>query len=165
MKVPKRRRRENKTDYLKRLKLLKSRKPRIVFRKTNRYLIAQYVTSKEAQDSVVFGFNSKFLINYGWPSEFSGSLKSIPASYLLGFLVGKNIINKKLETPILDIGMLRNVKKSRIFGFIKGLKDAGIEINCKEEFFPREERIFGKHLKKDFTSFFNKIKSNIEKTK
>ncbi|GIU68426.1 MAG: hypothetical protein KatS3mg001_276 [Candidatus Pacearchaeota archaeon] len=162
MKVPKRRRRENKTDYLKRLKLLKSGKPRVVFRKTNRYLIAQYVKSKEAQDSVVFGFNSKILLDYGWPKEFSGSLKSIPASYLLGYLFGKKILKRDLEEPIIDIGMIRNVKKGRVFGFLKGIKDAGVDINCKEEFFPSEERIFGKHLKKDFSEIFKKIKSKIE---
>ena len=72
MKVDKRRRRENKTDYLNRLKLLKGGSPRIVFRKTNKYIIAQYVTSKEAQDKIEFGISSKDLIKHGWPKEFSG---------------------------------------------------------------------------------------------
>jgi large subunit ribosomal protein L18 len=39
-KINRRRRREGKTDYSKRINLLKSGAPRIVFRKTNRYLIA-----------------------------------------------------------------------------------------------------------------------------
>ena len=41
MKVSKRRRIEAKTDYAKRIKLLKSEKPRLVFRRTNKYIIAQ----------------------------------------------------------------------------------------------------------------------------
>jgi ribosomal protein L18 len=47
------------------------------------------------------------LLNYGWPKELSGSLKSITASYLTGLLIGKKIIKEKLETPILDVGMMR----------------------------------------------------------
>jgi len=52
MKINKRRKREYKTDYLKRIKFLKSNSPRVVFRKTNKYLIAQYTTSKEAKDKI-----------------------------------------------------------------------------------------------------------------
>ena len=94
MKTLKRRRRENKTDYLKRLKLLKSGSPRIVFRKTNKYLIVQYVTSEETKDKIEIGITSKKLINYGWPKNLEGSLKSLPASYLVGLLIGKKILKK-----------------------------------------------------------------------
>jgi len=163
MKIQKRRRRENKTDYLKRLKLLKSRSPRVVFRKTNKYIIAQYVTSKQAQDKIEIGVNSKHLINYGWPKEFEGSLKSIPAAYFVGLLMGKNIIKRKLETPIADFGMLRALHKTKVYAFLKGLSDAGIKIKCKEETFPSEDRIKGKHMKKDFSKIFDEIKSKMEK--
>ena len=57
MKTLKRRRKENKTDYGKRLKLLKSGIPRIVFRKTNKYLIAQYVKSEQTKDKIEIGVN------------------------------------------------------------------------------------------------------------
>ena len=69
MKVPKRRRKEGKTEYNKRLGLLKGKKPRVVFRKTNRYIISQYITSEEAQDKVEFSITSKILMKYGWPKE------------------------------------------------------------------------------------------------
>ena len=75
MKTIRRRRKENKTDYGKRIKLLKSGKPRIVFRKSNRYVVAQYVISKEAQDKTELGVSSKELLKHGWPKENSGSLK------------------------------------------------------------------------------------------
>jgi len=163
MKVAKRRRRENKTDYLKRLKLLKSRSPRVVFRKTNKYIIAQYVTSKQAQDKIEIGVNSKHLMNYGWPKEFEGSLKSIPAAYLVGLLMGKKIMEKKLEPPIADFGMLRVLHKTKIYAFLKGLIDAGIKIKCEEETFPSEDRIKGKHMKKDFSKIFDEIKSKVGK--
>jgi large subunit ribosomal protein L18 len=161
--IQKRRRRENITDYLTRLKMLKSGKPRLVFRKTNKYIISQYVISEEAKDKIIFGITSKKLLEYGWPESFKGSLKSIPASYLTGYLMAKKIKEKKLETPIVDFGMLRKLHKSKLFAFLKGIIDGGIEINCKKEAFPEEERIEGKSLKEDFSKQFNEIKSKIEK--
>ncbi len=163
MKTLKRRRLENKTNYSKRIKLLKGKTPRIVFRKTNRYLIAQYVTSKNAQDKIEFGSSTSNLVKYGWPKEFENSLKSIPAAYLLGTLMAKEISSRKLENPIVDFGMLRTEHKSRVFAFLKGLIDSGIKMNCSKDNFPSEERIKGKHLKKDFTSNFEKIKLAMEK--
>jgi len=162
MKTLKRRRRESKTDYNIRIKLLKAEVPRVVFRKSNRYIIAQYVMSNEARDSVVAGITSRILLKYGWPEDMKGSLKSIPASYLTGFLLGKIIIEKKLETPIVDIGMIRSVNKNRAFSFVKGLVDAGVKIKYGEEAFPNEERIKGKNLKRDFSVSFAKIKKQIE---
>ncbi|MFQ5531825.1 MAG: 50S ribosomal protein L18 [Candidatus Nanoarchaeia archaeon] len=163
MKTVKRRRLEHKTNYASRLKLLKSEKPRLVFRKSNKYLIAQYTQSKEAQDKVELSINSKKLLKNGWPSELKNSLKSIPAAYLTGFLIGKKIEKRKLETPIIDFGMVRVIHKSKTFAFIKGLKDSGLGIKSKEEVFPNEDRIQGKHMKKDFSENFKKIKSEIEK--
>ena len=56
---------------------MKSETPRVVFRKTNRFLIIQYVTSLEAKDKVEFGLSSKKLKDFGWPKEFEGSLKEM----------------------------------------------------------------------------------------
>ena len=99
----KRRRKEYKTDYKKRFALLKSGLPRIIFRKTNRYLIAQYVKSKEAQDAIVLGIDSKELLKYGWPEK--ESIKSSPASYLTGYLFGKKSLLEKLEgSPESSLG-------------------------------------------------------------
>lgn len=158
MRIAKRRRREAKTDYAKRIKLLKSGVPRIAFRKTNKYLIAQYILSKEARDKIVFGANSKDLLKFGWPKEFTGSLKSISAAYLLGLLISKKIKEKKLENPIIDFGMIKVLHKTKTYAFLKGLKDNGLEIDCKEEFYPEEKRIKGEHMK-------NKIDFNIIKSK
>lgn len=161
MRTQKRRRKENKTDYLKRLKLLKGEKPRVVFRKTNRFIISEYVSSKEAQDKVIFGFDSRKLNEYGWKKEAQGSLKSITATYLTGYLTGKMIIKQKLETPILDAGMNRAIHKNKIYAFLKGLIDSGIKIECKKEFFPEDSRIKGQHLKNKIP--FDEIKLKIDK--
>jgi len=161
MRTLKRRKREGKTDYSIRIKLLKGGIPRIVFRKSNRYIISQYVTNDEARDKIVIGITSKILLKYGWPEDMAGSLKSVTASYLTGFFLGKRITEKKLETPIVDIGMMRSINKNKVFSFIKGLIDAGVKIKCSEEAFPPEERIKGKNLKRDFSVMFEKIKKQI----
>ena len=100
------------------------------------------------------GVTSKDLIKNGWTKE-SGSLKSIPASYLTGYLIGKQIIKKDLETPIVDFGMVRVLHKTNTYAFLKGLIDSGVEIKC-EKGFPDEEKIKGKVN-------VEKIKSNIDK--
>ena len=165
MKTLKRRRKENKTDYVKRIGLLKGGVPRVVFRKTNRYLVAQYVTSKEAQDKIEVGITSKDLLEHGWPKESQGSLKSIPAAYLTGLLFGKQILGKKLKLPVVDTGMIRILHKNKIFGFLKGLKDSGLNIKCEEENYPDENRIKGKHLKRDFSKTIEEIKLKINSKK
>lgn len=155
MNVEKRRRRENKTDYKARLNLLKSETARIVFRKTNRYVIGQYVKSREAQDSVVIGVNSKQLLKFGWPETAKGSLKSLTASYLAGFLLGRKIIDRedKVEA-IFDTGLIENSRKA--YAFLKGVVDAGINVKHGENIFPDEKKI--KTEKVDF----DKIKEKIE---
>jgi len=161
MKIWKRRRREAKTDYAKRIKLLKSNSPRLIFRKTNKYLIAQYVLSEEAQDIVKLGTNSKELLKFGWPKEFSGSLKSLSATYLFGLLMAKKIKENKLEKPIVDFGMIKMIHKTKTYAFLKGLKDGGLDISCDDEFCPDESRLKGEHMKNKIP--FEEIKLKLEK--
>ena len=162
--IPKRRRRESKTDYVLRINLLKGEKPRVVFRKTNRYVIGQCVKSINAQDYVVTGVNSKELLDYGWPAEKSGSLKSLPACYLSGLLLGKRASKKMKEKEfIFDMGMLRNVPKSRIYAFLKGVIDSGIKMNTGKDIFPDEKRLKGEFTK--VKGVFDKVKSKIESEK
>lgn len=163
MRVQKKRRMEAKTDYAKRIALLKSNLPRLVFRKTNRYIISQYVLSESAQDKVLTGITSKDLIEYGWPKESQGSLKSIPACYLTGYLFGKQILKEKMQTPTVDFGMYRMIHKNRQFAFLNGLIDSGLKIKCDKKDFPEKERIEGKKLKKDISKEIEKIKSSIDK--
>lgn len=159
MNTKRRRRFEAKTDYKGRHDLLRSNKNRIIFRKTNKYIIGQCVKSQEAQDYVITGVISKELLEYGWPK--STSIKSIPASYLTGFLLGKKMIEKEENSGILDIGLIRNVHGSKIYAFLKGVIDAGVEINHDKEVFPQEARLLGRHLKNSVD--IHKIKSEIEK--
>lgn len=164
MKTILKRKKLGKTDYKKRFGLLKSGKARIAIRKTNKYIIIQYIKSKESRDSVVMGITSKELLKYGWPEKIKGSLKSIPAAYLTGILAGKRIIKMdKNADAIIDLGLARNVSGSRLYASLKGLIDAGLNINCEEKIFPKDERIKGKHLRQDFSKTFEDIKSKITK--
>ena len=150
MKTPRRRRLEAKTDYKARLALLKSAKPRIVIRKTNHYIIIQIVKSEIAQDKVLVGNTSKILLSKGLPPEFSGSLKSLGASYLTGFLIGKQAIKLRINEAILDVGMNRNIKNSRIYAAWKGAVDAGLKSPHNEKVLPPMESIKSEKISRIF---------------
>ncbi len=141
-KVKFRRRREGKTDYKKRLALLKSGKPRMVVRKTNRYIIVQFVEFLPEGDKVVAHAFSKELEKYGWP--YSG--KSIPAAYLTGYLAAKRALEKGVNEAILDIGRYPSTRGSRLYAALKGALDAGIEIPHSDEVLPEESRVRGEHI-------------------
>ncbi len=158
LKTIKRRRLERKTDYSLRLGLLKSKFPRIVVRRTNKYFIVQVVESANAQDKVVFGATSKDLLDNGWDKKFEGSLKSIPAGYLTGYLVAKKIKNGEF---IIDLGMARSHKAGKLFAVLAGLTDGGLNVHANEEVFPAKERLMGEHLKPEVKTMILKVKENL----
>ncbi|MBU0761139.1 MAG: 50S ribosomal protein L18 [Nanoarchaeota archaeon] len=157
MKTLKRRRKQAKTDYKARFTMLKSEKPRLVVRKTNHYIIAQIVESQIAQDKVVAKASSQELLEKGWPKEKSGSLKSLPAAYLTGFLLVKNI-KTKVNEAILDFGLNRNIHGSRIYALVKGAIDAGLKIPHKESTLPKTERI---EANEKLKSIFKEVKEKL----
>jgi large subunit ribosomal protein L18 len=159
MKLDKRRRIENKTNYHKRLLLLKGNSPRLVIRKTNQYIVLQIIESKNAQDKVTYSASTKELLKLGWPKEKEGSLKSLSASYLAGLLLGKKAAKLK-ERVIPDTGLSPSTKGSRIYAAIKGFADAGTQINYDEKIMPTIDRIEGKANKLD--EIFKKVKGAIK---
>lgn len=151
-KMPLKRRRKFKTDYKKRLKLLLSGKPRLVVRKTNKYIIAQIVISEEARDRTVVGVTSKILRDkYGWKY----SCKNLPAAYLTGLIIGKLALKNGIKEAILDMGLNRKTKGNRIFATLKGAVDAGLKIPHGEEILPDETRIKGEHIARYLEKFKN----------
>ncbi len=150
MRTIRRRRLEAKTDYKSRLALLKSEKPRLVVRKTNRYIIVQIVQTEIAQDKVVAGLTSKVLLSKGWPSELSGSLKSLGAAYLTGFLLAKLALKSGIKEVILDIGMQRNTKNSRLFAVVRGVVNAGVSVPHNPDVLPQMENIKNDKIAKLF---------------
>lgn len=143
--VPFRRRREGKTDYRLRKKLIVSRIPRLVVRKTGRNIIVQLIRATVIGDVVIASAHSSELRKkYGW----LGSLNNLPAAYLTGLLCGLKAAARGVERTILDIGLHTPSKGAGIFAAAKGLIDAGIEVPHDENVLPDESRISGEHIAK-----------------
>lgn len=141
-KVPLRRRREGKTNYRKRLKLLLSRKPRLVVRITNRRVIAQIVDYSPEGDRVLVGVDSTMLRDYGW----KGDLNNTPAAYLTGILIARRALQKGVNEAVLDIGLHTPTRGSRVFAVLKGAVEGGLEIPHSEEVLPDDSRVRGEHI-------------------
>lgn len=139
-----RRKRAGKTNYKKRLTLLKSGKKRLVIRRTNTQIIAQIVKYVPEGDNVLCAVNSAYLKKLGW----SYGAKSIPSAYLTGKMLSARSKEKKASNGeiILDLGLHTPAKGSRIYAVVKGAIDAGMNIKVSEETFPAEDRILGKHI-------------------
>ncbi|MFX1410152.1 MAG: 50S ribosomal protein L18 [Promethearchaeota archaeon] len=138
-----RRRAQGKTDYQKRLKLLKSRKLRVVIRASNNHIIIQIIQSKLGGDKVLVSAHSKELsLNYGWIANTG----NIPASYLTGYLAGLRAKNKNIDMGVFDLGVFYH--RNRILAACKGIIDAGMNIPYRKEFFPEslEEKVKGFHI-------------------
>lgn len=135
------RRREKKTDYHQRLKLLKSGIPRLVVRRSLRNILAQVVKYDPNGDKIITSALSKELSKYGWKGG-----NNLPAAYLTGLLIGLKCKKLGINKMILDIGLERSIKGSKIYALAKGCSDAGIEIPIGDEVLPSPERISGKHI-------------------
>ena len=86
-KVPLRRRKEGKTNYHVRYKLLLSKRPRVVVRKSNASTTLQLVVAELEGDKTLLTVNSRELKGFG----FSSAVGNLPAAYLTGLLFGKII--------------------------------------------------------------------------
>ncbi len=158
-----RRRREFKTNYKKRLTLLKSRKPRLVVRKSLKYIRAQIIEYDEKGDKTIASVVSSELKKLGW----NFACDNTPAAYLTGLLIGKKAKEKKIDEVVLDAGLHTSTKGSRIYAVVKGAVDAGLKLPYDPVVLPSDERISGKHIadynKKvaDMPAEFEKIKKKI----
>lgn len=140
-----RRRREGKTDYRVRLRLLKSGAPRAVVRLTDRRVRVAIVTFDPVGDRVVAAADSRELGGIAFPST---SLASTPAAYLTAYLAGLRAKSSGAESAVLDAGLRRPTVGGRLSAALKGLLDAGIEVPHGEEGFPAADRLNGAHLAK-----------------
>ncbi|HLD41896.1 MAG TPA: 50S ribosomal protein L18, partial [archaeon] len=127
--VPHRRRREGKTNYRKRLDLLKSRKVRFVVRKSSKNIYCQLVEYQKAGDKTLLSSNSQELRKFGWNAECG----NLPAAYLTGLLCGLKAKEKKISDVVLDTGLYRSVNGSRIYAALKGALDSGLDVKHSEE--------------------------------
>lgn len=156
-KVPFRRRREGRTDYRRRAKLVKSGMHRAVVRRSNRHMTVQFVSYDSAGDRIVAAAVSTELVKLGW--KHSG--KCAAGAYLTGYLAGKRALGKGVDEAVLDLGLREPVRGSVLFAAMKGIVDAGVEIPHDEEMVPPEERLKGKHLKDGAEVMFEDVKGKI----
>jgi large subunit ribosomal protein L18 len=140
--VAHRRRRQGKTDYRKRLSLLKSKKLRLVIRRSNKSILCQIVEYGHGGDKTLVQSSTPELRSLGW----TGPTGNLPAAYLTGMLCAKRALEAKYKEAVLDMGLYRATKGSRIFAALKGAVDGGLEVPHSKEAFHSEDRINGKHI-------------------
>jgi len=161
-----RRRREGKTDYYARKRLViqdknkyNTPKYRMIVRFTNKDVICQIAYARIEGDVIVGAAYSHELPRYG----VKVGLTNYAASYCTGLLLGRRILQKfKLDTIyqgqtevtgeqfqvesvdgqpgafrcFLDVGLARTTTGARIFGALKGAVDAGLDIPHGVKRFP-----------------------------
>jgi large subunit ribosomal protein L5e len=153
-----RRRREGKTDYRARRRLVlqdknkyNSPKYRLVVRITNKDVICQIVYSKIVGDFVLAAAYSHELPRYG----LAAGLTNWAAAYATGLLLARRVLKKlhldskfrgirkaqgedfNVEEPdqgprpfkaILDVGLARTTTGARVFAALKGATDGGLNV-------------------------------------
>ncbi|KAI3986891.1 hypothetical protein MKX01_014592 [Papaver californicum] len=165
------RRREGKTDYRARIRLINQDKNkyntpkyRFVVRFTNKDIIAQIISATITGDLVMCAAYAHELPRYG----LEVGLTNYAAAYCTGLLLARRVL-KKLEMDaeyegnveatgedysvepgesrrpfraLLDVGLLRTTTGNRIFGALKGALDGGLDI-------PHSEKRFAGYKKGD----------------
>jgi large subunit ribosomal protein L18 len=138
-----RRKREGKTDYKKRLKLLLGRKTRLVIRISLKNIVAQLVDYNEKGDKIIVGASSKEIEKkFGWKAN----RNNLPAAYLTGLLIGKKAVKMGLKEAILDLGLVDSVKGGKVYAAVNGVIDAGLNIPVSEEILPDKKSVEGAHI-------------------
>ena len=140
-----RRRREGRTDYRVRLRLLASGRSRAVVRCSGRRVRVAVVEFDPRGDRVLASADSTELGRIAFPPS---SLASTPAAYLTGYLAGLRAKSRGADGAILDVGLQHATSGGRLTAALKGLLDAGLEIPHGGERFPSAERLGGAHLPK-----------------
>ncbi|MGI0022089.1 MAG: 50S ribosomal protein L18 [Nitrososphaeraceae archaeon] len=145
-----RRIRERKTNYRKREKLLVGKKDFVTVNVSDQNISAQLIRPDLLGDKVMASVHSNELLSYGW----KGSRKNIPSCYLVGLLLGKKCLQKKISSAILYIGKRHFTTK--IAACLKGLSEAGLELPFSENILPSDDRIQGNHI----ADYAKKLKAN-----
>lgn len=154
---PHKRRREQKTNYKKRLGLIKSGRVRLIIRKSLTHINVQFIEYKPDGDRTLASAFSNELKKFGWMFNCG----NVPAAYLTGLLAGLKA--KKIKEAVLDLGLQTSTKGSRLYAALKGVIDAGIDVSHSKEILPDDSRILGKHIKDDIEKNVNDVKEEIMK--
>ena len=166
MQVKPKRRRQGKTDYFARRRLVcqdknkyDSKKYRLVVRRTNSQILTQIVFSTLTGDRVLCAAESQELRAMG----LTAGLTNYSAAYCTGLLLARRLLkqvkldgeyagqsgidgeyfnsaeNMKDKRPfkaLLDVGIQRTTTGARLFGALKGAADGGINVPHNNKRFP-----------------------------
>ncbi len=141
-KVAFRRRREGKTNYATRMKLVDVDKARLVVRVSNANVIVQVINVAKDGDVTVASAHSKELNKLGWKA----GNKNTSAVYLTAYLCGKKAVAAGVDYAVADIGLKSPIKGAKVFAAVKGAADAGLNVPYGESIIPGEDRINGEHI-------------------
>jgi large subunit ribosomal protein L5e len=170
MQVKPRRRREGKTDYFARRRLVQqaknkyeSKKYRLVVRKTCSKIICQVIYATMSGDRVMCAAESTELKNHG----VTAGLTNYSAAYLTGLLLARRLLkqvglaemykgnssvdgkfynvvdevqDKRPFKALLDVGINVTTTGARIFGALKGACDGGLNVPHTIKRFPGYKR-------------------------
>ena len=151
-----RRKREGKTDYRKRLELLKSGVPRFVVRSSLKNVRVQLVEYHPDGDRVVAVADTHELMKH---FGLKRARRNTVTAYLVGLVVGKKAVAKKISKAVLDVGMHTPVKHGVVYAALKGAVDAGLFIPHDPAVLPDQKRLQGEHLKE---SEFAQVKARVK---
>src|SRR3972149_6920882 len=152
-----RRRREGKTDYRRRLALLKSHQTRMVVRRTNTRTIVQFVDFDPKGDIVRAAATSQELKAFGWPQGHSNT----PSSYLAGLLATRRAVKAGVKEAVLDLGLSMPVGGGGLFAALKGALDGGVKVPHAPDVLPAKERLEGAHINPSLKAPFDAARKQI----
>ncbi len=155
--VPHRRRREGRTDYKRRLALLKSGKTRAVVRTQSNNTIVQFIDFDPDGDIVRAQANAHELPDLGW----EGHTGNLPAAYLTGLLAATRAAEAGIEEAVLDIGLHDPNPGSAVFSALHGVLDAGVDVPHGDTVLPEDERLVGAHISDEAEAMTEEIKDEI----
>jgi large subunit ribosomal protein L18 len=140
--VPYRRKREARTDYGRRMKLLAGGKPRLVVRKSLKHFRLQVVEYSPAGDKVLIEAHTAELRKSGWKGGTGGT----PAAYLCGLLLARKARQARIAEAVPDIGSYASVKGAVLYAALKGAVDGGLKVPLAAEVVPHDDRLTGKAI-------------------
>ena len=136
---PYKRKRTGKTDYKKRIILIKSGLPRLVVRTSNNNISVQVIEYAPEGDKVLLTSNSNNLKTYKLHKG------NMPVAYLTGLMAGVKAKKLKIKKCILDTGLHKPRAKSKVYAALKGFSEM-VEIPHAESVLPEEKRINGEDI-------------------
>ncbi len=137
-----RRKREGRTDYHKRLKMLSGNATRLVIRRSLHNMRLQLVDYHPQGDKVLLTVTTSELRKLGY----KGGTGNLPAAYLAGALLAVKAKEKGVTRAVPDIGVTTPVAGALVFAVVAGAREAGLDVPADEKALPMKDRLIGKHI-------------------